>query len=732
MSDLHFTEARWPEPGWFPYATEIVRRLHLTLAAKDGIYGRDTLLVSPEDEPDASAGDLAEAEAEPYEIGAFEPPSSKVGGRDQEPQEERPLHPLSPGQLQLALRLAATFGTREGLLRCLEPGALTLLGGMTPGEAKPLTELLWLGLLPRGCRIRTKPGQRAGKADDLLMIRPDAGDDGISRYALRGFHEQIGDALRSPAPVLILCPDEAMPPAGLARYLPGPLRLAPIDRRLMLQHFRLAYPDAAVDPSTLLAALPEDRHLAGLSPLGLHVALRAPDALAAAGRLAGFLQPPAGRAGSRLEDIAGDGEALTAARQLVRDLGLWRQKTLAWSDLCRSLLLHGRPGTGKTWLARAMGNSADVGFVATSFAEWQSTGHLGDMLKAMRKSFAEARSQAPAILFIDEIDAVGSREDGDRHNSNYRHQVINGFLEQMDSISREEGVIVVGACNHPDRIDPAVLRAGRFDLKIEVPMPDAAAILGILRHHLGEAFDAADLRGLARAAVGSSAAEVDAAIRMARATARGDGRDLRPADVHRHLGASDRAGDAWDRRAAVHECGHAIAAAVLGTGEVIRVMLTREGGTTSRRLVDHTNLIGDLEAELAYAMAGRAAERLVFGDVCAGSGGPEQSDLARATKLAVAIDTLFGLGVYGPLWIDVPPEVVLRDPEARARIRARLEAAEELATAILAAHREHLTAMADALVRERELTGDALADWLAPVKGHRQDRGGIGSERLAG
>lgn len=118
-------------------------------------------------------------------------------------------------------------------------------------------------------------------------------------------------------------------------------------------------------------------------------------------------------------------------------------------------------------------------------------------------------------------------------------------------------------------------------------------------------------------------------------------------------------------------------------------MLTRDGGTTSRRLVGHANLIGDLEAELAYAMADRAAERLVFGEVCPGSGGPEQSDLARATKMTVAIDTLFGLGVHGPLWIDVPPKVVLSDPEARARVRARLEAAQERATTILAAHRPH-------------------------------------------
>jgi ATP-dependent Zn protease len=374
-----------------------------------------------------------------------------------------------------------------------------------------------------------------------------------------------------------------------------------------------------------------------------------------------------------------------------------------------------------------MGNSAGVRFIAASFAAWQAAGHLGDMLKAMRRSFAEARKQVPAILFIDEIDAVGSREEGDRHGSSYRMQVINGFLEEMDSISREEGVIVVGACNHPDRIDPAVLRAGRFDLKIEVPMPDTAAIHGILRGHLGESFGEEKLRDLARIATGSSAAEVDAAVRKARALARAAKRELRLEDLRAQFVAGDVVGAAWIRRAAIHECGHAIVAAALGCGEVMRVGLSDSGGTTTRRLVRQQNLLADFEDELASGLAGRAAERMVFGDVCGGAGGPEDSDLARATKLAVSIDTLFGLGVYGPLWIETPPEVVLRDPEARARIRIRLEAAEDRAGAILAIHRQHLEAMAGGLARERLLAGEALAAWLAPVRAKHTGGAATGS-----
>ena len=577
-----------PEPDWAPFAAGIRQRLTRTLDAKSSRYGYETVLIAPEDSAEATPpdGDLLPCEAE-----------SDVELDEADPEAEPPpMHVLSAQQLQLTLRLAATLKDPAGVKEALKPGAITLITGMAPSELGTLADLLWLGFLPPGCRIARNPDRPGAKDCNLLLLYPD-GDDEFSRPALRSFHEQIGQALAATAPVLILCPDEARPPAALTPYLPTPLDLAPVYRNLMLQHLRLAYPDdARTDPRMLYASLPEDGQLAGLSSLGLQVALRAPDAQTASARLAGFLQPPARDRGEipRLEDMAGDSEALSAARQLVGDLALWKQGRIAWTELCRSLLLFGQPGTGKTHLARMMGNSAGIAFIATSFADWQANGHLGDMLKAMQKSFAEARRRAPTILFIDEIDAAGSREGGDRHGSSYRMQVINGFLQQMDSISREPGVIVIGACNHPDRIDPAILRAGRFDLKIEVPLPDTTAILGILRHHLDGQFDDEDLRSLAREAVGSSAAEVDAAIRQARATARRHGCTLCLEDIRRHCAGAASGDAAWAHRIAIHECGHAIVAAALGTGTVVRLLMTRTGGTTSRHRKAPLGLLSDI------------------------------------------------------------------------------------------------------------------------------------------
>jgi SpoVK/Ycf46/Vps4 family AAA+-type ATPase len=153
---------------------------------------------------------------------------------------------------------------------------------------------------------------------------------------------------------------------------------------------------------------------------------------------------------------------------MVADLQGWFEGRVSWRDVQRSVLFHGVPGTGKSHLARAMANSAGVALVRGSFAKWQAQGHLGHMLKAMRNSFVQAAQQRPAILVIDEIDAVGDRADVEPHNARYQLQVINGFLEEMDQLKHLEGVLVVGTCNYPDKIDAAVLRPGRFDIKVDV------------------------------------------------------------------------------------------------------------------------------------------------------------------------------------------------------------------------------------------------------------------------
>ncbi|MCW3784735.1 AAA family ATPase [Defluviimonas salinarum] len=715
-----------PRPDWSAYADSVIRRLQRNHRERVGfeVDPEDQTAPSPapEDAPPPSLLELLSGETELLQMPPEEVDVLLEAGRDPQATDgrgvDRPDVRIPPMELSLAIRLAATFRSRAGALAMLEPGAATVLDGFAPEETEVIVKLLGGCILP--------PGWRAGESEryllppgrGLLVVRPDIASGEVTKFANTRFATVLEEALDSELPLLVLLPTGAVLPKALATVMPAPRRLAPLDREVMIRHLRASHSATGkIAEGPVRAALPEDRALAALPFSAVRLALRAPTPLAVADRLAALTQPAPG---PRLEEIGGDGAALRAARQLVADLQLWSEGKLAWSEMTRSMLLHGQPGTGKTWLARAMGNSAGLNFVTASFAAWQACGHLGDMLAAMQKSFAEARRLRPSVLFIDEVDAVGSRNDGDRHGSNYRRQVINGFLQQMDAISHLEGVIVIAACNFPDAIDPAVLRPGRFDIKIEVRLPDADALQGILSLQLGGMFPAAALRDLARAAVGSSAAEVDAAIRAAHAEARAESRELRLEELEARL-APHGHGQTWEWRVAVHECGHAIVCAALGLGTITRLLVRRDGGEILRKRGHSETRLEDLEAELAYTLGGRAAERLVLSSLSAGAGGSAASDLAIATRLALSIDSRYGLGAWGPIYLDAPDGALLHDPATRQRVRNRIEKAERQATAILRENSDLLERMAGALAEERLLSGSSIDDWLRQVRGASAD-----------
>ncbi|MGQ3076582.1 MULTISPECIES: AAA family ATPase [Rhizobium/Agrobacterium group] len=188
-----------------------------------------------------------------------------------------------------------------------------------------------------------------------------------------------------------------------------------------------------------------------------------------------------------VETLSGYGAARNWAFDLKADLALWRQGNLRWDEMSTRLLLSGPPGTGKTMFARALCNTLQVPLLATSVADWLEPGFLGDVLQRMSGAFAFAAEKAPSILFIDEIDNIGSRQTSaaNRSHDDYWTSMINRMLELLDGASRLEGVIVIGATNLPERIDPALLRSGRLETHIPIPMPDTNALVGILATHLG-------------------------------------------------------------------------------------------------------------------------------------------------------------------------------------------------------------------------------------------------------
>lgn len=624
-----------------------------------------------------------------------DPFATAVDGRNH-PDIEVPI-----GELILALRLVATYGSEEELAQHLAPGALTILSGLDWPDRSLLEHVLRHAILPVGWDANSR-AVKIGNGPCLRIFTDTARD------------EVLRAALGERAPLLFALAADDTLTLSFSSASSKHLAFAPLTPELILTLLAATHSATGrIDAAAVRAALPREDALARITPEQFLIAARAPTARAVAEGLSAFASAssatsaPATAQSLDLEAMAQRSPAHQAAWRIVLDLVSWRDGEVAWDDLTRSLLLHGAPGTGKTMLARAMGESAGVSFIAASFAAWQSAGHLGQMLSAMRRTFTEAREAAPCILFIDEIDAAGSRDDTETQNRSYQTQVINGFLEEVDRISREPGVILMGACNYPERLDPAILRPGRFDLKIEVPLPDRRFLEAMLTDALGDTFTSLEIAQLARDAVGQTPADVDAAIRAARADVRHSGQSLDARLLRHHLGA-EAISPASLRRIAVHEAGHAVAAQHFRPGSVRRIQVSSRASGVHRQPPPPDMLLADLEAEIVIQLAGRAAEEALLGMPSNGAGGAASSDLAKATSLAAAIEHRYGLGHDGLLWTDASLPGLSAPPELRARLRKRLEIAARRARDLIRQYQTTVEALAARLEADRELTANDL------------------------
>ncbi|WP_240547657.1 AAA family ATPase [Paracoccus sp. J56] len=719
-------------PVWGPLARQAIRRLRADLAER--LTPSWDPCLDPED---MDLPELLEAAMSPPGSAALDALNRSPAAQNISPEEHdaiadaggdpaataangtsQPRIRLPAGKLFPLLRLAASIGSIPDRNAMLVPGAITVIARV-PGDLIDQINRLMSHLLPQDMSVALSPGRLPKGQPYVLLLSPDISNNKVSERAVSAFAADLARAVDMRAPIVILWPDEAAVPAMLQQAPIQRRAFAPLSAEILMTALRATHSATGrIDETAVRTALPNDAALSDLEPLALSLAMRAPSAKAVAERIVTLTNkaPRAAADGPWLEDIHGNTPALQAARQITRDLRVWKTGEVAWQDLTRTLLLYGPPGTGKSWIARAMGNSAGFSVVTGTFGQWQAAGHLGDMLREMRRTFSQARAQAPTVLIIDEIDAVGSREDRDRdrHNHSYRVQVINAFLAEMDAVAREEGVIVIGTCNHPDLIDPAVLRAGRFDMKVALPLPDADGLFSVFRHCLPDLREV-DLRDLAARAVGCSAADIDAAIRQTRAIARGQKRDMTLDDL-RQVFILDH-DPAIDRRVALHECGHAIICAALNLGPVRRIFLNRDGGGgTVFTAREKPGLLSDLQDRLTQILAGRAAERLVIGDISAGAGGSADSDLAQATMIATSIQTRYGLGAQGPVWTADPETLIALDPDVLFRVRRELEAAEKRAVQILSVHRNLLEEMAEALMASRDMDRTEAQDWLARVR----------------
>ncbi|NKN01137.1 AAA family ATPase [Rhizobium leguminosarum] len=424
----------------------------------------------------------------------------------------------------------------------------------------------------------------------------------------------------------------------------------------------------------------------------------------------------------------GFGEAGKWAQELKTDVRDWREGKLPWSEVDKGCLLYGPPGTGKTRFAAALAADCGLTLKATSIAEWQSfkDGDLGDMLKSMYRAFESAREDAPSLLFIDEFDSIGDRSKFPSRHETYSTTVVNALLECLDGLGDREGVVVLGACNYPQKIDAALLRSGRLEKHVQFPLPDAGARSEILAFHLPNLAAEPALKEIASRLPGKSGADLERLAREARRLARRENRLVTVEDVRARVEVPPPLDAPTLHRIAIHEAGHAIIAHALLIGKVERVEIydnvhrfatrTDANGLTVTEIPpkDFTTR-WDMMKMITLHMAGAAAEELIFGHRSNWSCGNRESDFSQATTLAIRMVTQYGFGnsmyfLAGSVDMESSPNL-WEDLPLKQEVTEILREQYERAKDMLDGLKPILIRMADALAKEKSLDAARLEEF---------------------
>ncbi len=448
------------------------------------------------------------------------------------------------------------------------------------------------------------------------------------------------------------------------------------------------------------------------------------------------------------DDVAGIDEAREELQEIVEFLKDPHKFSRLGGKIPKGALLVGSPGTGKTLLARAIAGEAGVPFFTISGSDFVEM-FVGVGASRVRDMFEQAKKNAPCIVFIDEIDAVGrSRGAGLGNQNDEREQTLNQLLVEMDGFEANEGIIIIAATNRPDVLDPALLRPGRFDRQVVVPRPDIEGRVKILDVHMKKVPLApdVDVRTIARGTPGFSGADLANLVNEAALLAARRGKRL--VAMQEFEDAKDKVMMGTERKSMVmtedekamtawHEAGHAIVAIHEPASDPIhKATIIPRGRALGMvmRLPERDNYSyhrDKMHANLAVSMGGRVAEELVFGHDKVSSGA--SGDIQYATSLARDMVTQWGMSEeLGPLQYEekqdgylgygMTQRAAMSDETAKkidAEIRKLVEGGYHKATAILKKHRKQLDLLAEALLEFETLSGDEIKQLLENGKFER-------------
>lgn len=441
--------------------------------------------------------------------------------------------------------------------------------------------------------------------------------------------------------------------------------------------------------------------------------------------------------GIRFSDVAGEDEAKENLAEIVDYLHNPAKYTDVGASMPKGVLLVGPPGTGKTMLAKAVAGESNVPFFSMSGSEFVEM-FVGMGASKVRDLFKQAKEKAPCIVFIDEIDAIGKKRDGQIGGNDEREQTLNQLLTEMDGFEGNNGVIILAATNRPESLDPALTRPGRFDRRVPVELPDLKGREAILQVHARKikVSDDVDFHTIARMAAGASGAELanivnEAALRTVRA-----GRTIvTEADLEESVevviaGYQKKNAVLSDKEkhvVAYHEIGHALVAAMQSHSAPVQkiTIIPRTSGALGYTMqVEQGDKYlltkEELENKIATFTGGRAAEEVIFGEVTTGA----SNDIEQATKIARAMITQYGMNddfdmvametrnnqyLGGDTSLTCSPET---QREIDHKVVKLVKVQHEKARKILEENREKLDELAAFLYEKETITGDEFMSIL--------------------